>query len=41
MKVIGTGSLAEVIAKETGVIEILSPWLALEGLRLIYLLNSK
>jgi len=41
MKVVGTGSLAEVIAKETSVIEILSPWLSLEGLRLIHDLNAK
>ena len=41
MKVVGTGSLVEVIARETSVIEILSPWLALEGLRLIHALNEK
>ncbi|MFN3490921.1 MAG: type III pantothenate kinase [Anaerolineales bacterium] len=40
MKVIATGGLAEVIAKETKVIDIISPWLTLEGLRLIWELNK-
>ena len=40
MKVIGTGGLAEVIAQETSVLEILAPWLTLDGLRMIYELNS-
>jgi type III pantothenate kinase len=39
MKVIATGGLAETIAKETDVIEIIAPWLTLEGLRLIWELN--
>jgi type III pantothenate kinase len=39
MKVIGTGGLAELIAKETPVIEILAPWLTLDGLRMIYEMN--
>jgi len=39
MKVIGTGGLAELIARETSVIEVLAPWLTLEGLRIIYELN--
>jgi len=39
MKVIGTGGLAEVIARETKVIEIIAPWLTLEGLRIIYEMN--
>lgn len=39
MKVIGTGGLAEVIARETDVIEIIAPWLTLDGLRLIWELN--
>jgi type III pantothenate kinase len=39
MKVIGTGGLAEVVASETDVIEILAPWLTLEGLRIIWELN--
>jgi len=41
MKVIGTGGLAEIIAQETKVIEIIAPWLTLEGLRLVWELNRK
>ncbi|GAB4541251.1 MAG: type III pantothenate kinase [Anaerolineales bacterium] len=41
MKVIATGGLAEVIAKETPDIEIVSPWLTLEGLRLLWEMNQK
>lgn len=40
MKVIGTGGLAELIARETKVIDILAPWLTLDGLRIIYELNQ-
>jgi type III pantothenate kinase len=40
MKVIATGGLAEVLAKETTVIDIIAPWLTLEGLRIVYELNS-
>jgi type III pantothenate kinase len=39
MKVIATGGLAEVLAKETSVIQILAPWLTLDGLRIIWELN--
>jgi type III pantothenate kinase len=39
MKVIATGGLAELIAGETDVIEIIAPWLTLDGLRLIWELN--
>jgi len=39
-KVIATGGLAEVIAKETEVISIVAPWLTLDGLRIIYNLNA-
>ncbi|MCB9111451.1 MAG: type III pantothenate kinase [Anaerolineales bacterium] len=39
MKVIATGGLAEVVAKETREINIIAPWLTLEGLRLIWELN--
>jgi type III pantothenate kinase len=35
-KVIATGGLAEVIARETNVISILAPWLTLDGLRIIH-----
>jgi type III pantothenate kinase len=40
MKVIATGGLAEVVAKETPVIEIIAPWLTLDGLRIIWELNQ-
>jgi type III pantothenate kinase len=39
MKVIATGGLAEVVAQETKVIDVLAPWLTLEGLRIIWELN--
>jgi type III pantothenate kinase len=39
MKVIATGGMAETVAKETKVIDIIAPWLTLEGLRLIWELN--
>jgi type III pantothenate kinase len=39
MKVIGTGGLAELIAAETDVIQILAPWLTLEGLRIVWEMN--
>ena len=40
MKVIATGGLAEVIARETDVISVVAPWLTLDGLRIIYDLNQ-
>ncbi len=40
MKVIATGGLAEVVAKETKVINVIAPWLTLDGLRLIWELNQ-
>jgi len=40
MKVIATGGLAEVVAKETDVIQHIAPWLTLDGLRLIWELNQ-
>ncbi len=39
MKVIATGGLAEIIARETEVIEIIAPWLTLDGLRIIWEMN--
>lgn len=39
MKVIATGGLAEIIAKETSVIQIVAPWLTLDGLRIVWGLN--
>ena len=39
MQVIATGGLAEVVARETPVIQHVDPWLTLDGLRIIYMLN--
>ena len=39
MKVIATGGLAEIIARETPVLEIIAPWLTLDGLRILWDLN--
>ncbi len=39
MNVIATGGLAEVVARETDVLEIIAPWLTLDGLRIIWDLN--
>jgi type III pantothenate kinase len=39
MKTIGTGSLVELIARETKSIDRVEPWLALQGLKVIYDLN--
>jgi type III pantothenate kinase len=39
MKVIATGGLAEVVAKETPVIQHIAPWLTLDGLRILWELN--
>jgi type III pantothenate kinase len=39
MKVIATGGLAETVAQETDVIQIVDPWLTLDGLRIIYEMN--
>jgi len=41
IRVIGTGGLAETMAKQTDVIEIVNPWLTLEGLHLIWEMNQK
>jgi type III pantothenate kinase len=40
MKVIGTGGLGEIVARETKAIEILAPWLTLDGLRIVWGLNQ-
>jgi type III pantothenate kinase len=40
MKVIGTGGLAEVVAEETTVIDVIAPWLTLDGLRILWELNK-
>ncbi len=39
MKVVATGGLAELIAQGTKSIDILDPWLTLDGLRLIWEMN--
>ncbi len=39
MKVIATGGLAELVSKETKVVQIIAPWLTLDGLRIIWELN--
>jgi type III pantothenate kinase len=41
MKTIGTGSFVELIAKETKSIDIVEPWLTLQGLKIIYDLNRR
>ena len=41
MKVIATGGLAEIVAKETREINIIAPWLTLDGLRIIWELNQQ
>jgi len=37
--VVGTGGLADLIARETDVIDVVDPWLTLHGLRIVYELN--
>ena len=39
--VIATGGLSSLIAAETDMIDIISPWLTLDGLRMVYELNSE
>lgn len=41
MKVIGTGGLVELIADETEVIQIVAPWLTLDGLKVLWELNQR
>jgi len=41
MKTVGTGALIELIASETGSIDIIEPWLALKGLCVIHDLNRR
>ncbi|MBC8507550.1 MAG: type III pantothenate kinase [Anaerolineales bacterium] len=40
MKTIATGGLAEIVARETDVIDIIAPWLTLDGLRFVWELNQ-
>lgn len=39
MKVVATGGLADVIARETTFVDIMAPWLMLDGLRILYHMN--
>jgi type III pantothenate kinase len=39
MKVIATGGLAEIVAQETDVFDIIAPWLTLDGLRILWEMN--
>ena len=39
-QIIATGGLAEIIARETDVIDVVDPWLTLHGLQIIYQLNQ-
>ena len=39
-QVIATGGLADVIARETDIIDLVDQWLTLHGLRIIYELNQ-
>jgi len=41
MKVIATGGLAELVSKETKIIQFVAPWLTLDGLKIIYDKNVK
>ncbi|MCJ7623103.1 MAG: type III pantothenate kinase [Anaerolineaceae bacterium] len=41
MKVICTGGLGELISRETDVIQIIAPWLTLDGLRMIWEMNQE
>jgi len=40
MKVIATGGLAQSVANETTAIQVIAPWLTLDGLRIIWDLNN-
>jgi type III pantothenate kinase len=40
MKVIGTGGLTELISRQTTAIQILAPWLTLDGLRIVWEMNQ-
>jgi len=39
-QVVATGGLAQIIARETDVIDVVDPWLTLHGLRIVYELNQ-
>jgi type III pantothenate kinase len=39
-RVVATGGLAQLIASETNMIDVVDPWLTLHGLRIVYELNQ-
>jgi type III pantothenate kinase len=39
MKVIATGGLADILANETDTLQIVAPWLTLDGLQIIWDMN--
>jgi type III pantothenate kinase len=39
MKVVATGGFSELIAKQTDIIDLVAPWLTLDGLRIIWEMN--
>jgi type III pantothenate kinase len=41
MKVIATGGLANILAEETRVFDVIAPWLTLDGLKIVWELNRK
>jgi type III pantothenate kinase len=40
MKVIATGGLSSLIARETDIVDILAPWLTLDGIRIVWEMNQ-
>ncbi len=40
MRVIATGGLADIVAQETQVIQLVAPWLTLDGLQLVWEMNK-
>ncbi|PWB54139.1 MAG: pantothenate kinase [Anaerolineales bacterium] len=40
MKVIATGGLADIVAQETPMIQVVAPWLTLDGLQMIWEMNQ-
>ncbi len=40
MRVIATGGLADIVAQETQVIQLVAPWLTLDGLQMVWEMNN-
>jgi type III pantothenate kinase len=40
MKVIATGGLADIVSQETKVIQVVAPWLTLDGLQIVWEMNN-